>query len=56
MDRENVDRLKKALDGVQESLTRRIPVVAVRSPENLAEEVAALNALLELKMKLSLLS
>jgi hypothetical protein len=56
MDQENVDWLKKALDGVQESLTRRIPVVAVRSPEDLAGEVAALNALLELMMKLSLLS
>lgn len=47
MDRENIDRLKKALDGVQESLTRRIPVVAVRSPVNLAEEVAAFGHLVD---------
>ena len=56
MDRQDVERLKKTLDGVQESLTRRIPTVAVRSPEDLAGEVAALNALLDLKMKLGLIS
>jgi hypothetical protein len=51
---ENIDRIKETLDETEESLISRIPSVAIRSPDFLAEELSALNVILELKMKLSL--
>jgi len=53
---EDIGLLKATLEQVEVSLIRRIPFAAVRSPETLWEEFAMLDTVLELTMKLALLS
>jgi hypothetical protein len=49
--KEDIARLEATLEDVEGSLIQRIPQAAVRSPENLWEELETLDVVLELKMK-----
>jgi hypothetical protein len=51
---DDIARLEATLEEVERSLVQRIPQAAVRSPENLWEELETLDVVLELKMKLAL--
>jgi len=55
MDQEEIRKVRKALDALEEKLLIRIPRAADRSPETLSEEIEALNEVLELKTNLALL-
>ena len=56
MDRAQVEAVEATLETLQENLLRRIPRAAEKSPDFVFEDLEALDVVLDLKMKLGLLS
>ena len=56
VDRAQVKAVEATLETLEENLLRRIPIAAEKSPNLVFEELEALDLVLDLKMKLGLLS
>jgi hypothetical protein len=55
MDKAEIRAAQETLEDLQETLVSRIPRAASRSPDTLLEEIEALNLVIELRMRLSVL-